>query len=93
MPNQMMGVISTPPIGGISLRVTASNGSVGQYSKIQGKRPNSTWGYQVKTIRKTNKTLMTPKSGPKVQISTVGVSMKSDAVTADSSLSGLARIV
>lgn len=67
MPTQMIGVISTPPNGGMSLRDGAKKGSVGAETRLKGKRDSSTWGYQVKTIRKMKRSVMIASTGPRVQ--------------------------
>lgn len=66
-PTQMIGVISTPPMGGTSFRNSTKNGSVGQAIKFTGKRFKSTWGYQVRIIRKINKNIISPNKGPRIQ--------------------------
>ena len=54
-PSQTIGLIPTPPKGGITLpigvkRIGVKNGSVEQVINIQGKRFNFAWGYPVKMI-------------------------------------------
>jgi hypothetical protein len=60
-----MGVISTPPKGGINLRAGMRNGSVGRAISFQGRRVSSTWGYQVKIMRKMNKTVIRARKMPR----------------------------
>lgn len=56
-----MGVISTPPSGGMSFLKGTNRGSVGRITKLKGKRFGSTWGYQVRTMRKMNNKIINPK--------------------------------
>jgi len=60
IPTQIMGVMSTPPIGETILRKGFNKGSVGKTTKLKGKRVNSAWGYQVKTILNTNSIVISP---------------------------------
>jgi len=57
IPTQSTGVMSTPPRGGINFRVGARKGSVGRATRLQGSFANSSWGYQVKIMRKIKKTV------------------------------------
>ena len=68
MPTQIMGVMSTPPRGGMSLRVGARKGSVGMAIRIQGNLVSSIWGYQVRIIRKMKDRVIMTKRGPMIQL-------------------------
>jgi len=57
-----MGVMSTPPTGGMTLLKGANKGSVGRTMKLKGKRFISTWGYHVNTMRKMNKKIISPST-------------------------------
>jgi hypothetical protein len=61
IPTQIIGVTSTPPNGRTILRVGAKKGSVGIAIKLKGNLPSSTCGYQVKTIRKINRSVIIVK--------------------------------
>jgi hypothetical protein len=61
-----MGLISTPPMGGTSLRMGMSRGSVGKAIAFQGNFWRLTWGYQVKIMRKMNKTVINPRNNPRI---------------------------
>jgi hypothetical protein len=63
----MMGVMSTPPMGGTSFRDGIKNGSVGQAIRLKGKRLRFTCGYQVRIMRKINKNVIIPNTGPRIQ--------------------------
>lgn len=67
IPTQIMGVMSTPPMGGTSFRKGIKNGSVGQAIKLKGKRFRFTCGYQVRMMRNINKNVISPKIGPRIQ--------------------------
>lgn len=71
MPTQIIGVMSTPPIGGTIFLVTAKKGSVGQAIKLNGKRLRFTSGYQVRTIRKINSKVINTRTEPRIQLATV----------------------
>lgn len=71
MPTQIIGEISTPPIGWIILRVGDRKGSVGMRITLKGNRCNSTWGYQVRTMRKMNSRVMKAKMMPMLQLARV----------------------
>lgn len=64
----MTGVMSTPPRGGTNLRIGMRKGSVGQATRLKGKRLRSFWGYQLRTIRKINNNIIRPKNKPKIQL-------------------------
>ena len=51
MPNQTIGVISTPNAGGIAPRINLSNGSVGQDTRLKGNSLMFWFGYQEITTR------------------------------------------
>lgn len=68
MATQMMGLMSTPPKGGTTFLVTTKKGSVGQAIRFQGKRLRSIWGYQVKTIRMINRSIITPSKEPRIKL-------------------------
>lgn len=67
MPTQIIGVMSTPPIGCTTFRKGIKNGSVGQAIKLKGKRFRSTCGYQVRMIRNINNNVISPNIGPRIQ--------------------------
>ncbi len=63
-PNQITGVISTPPIGLTNFLVIAKNGSVG--NEIKGQRPllRFIFGYQVRIIRIRKESVRAPRRKP-----------------------------
>jgi len=75
MPTQTMGLMSTPPKGGINFRVGIKKGSVGHATRLKGKQLRFTWGYQVRTIRKINKKVIKPTTGPISQLARVVASI------------------
>ena len=75
IPTQIIGVMSTPPNGGTIFLVIAKNGSVGQPIRLKGKRLRLTWGYQVSTIRKMKRRVISPNRIPRVQLVMVAVVM------------------
>jgi hypothetical protein len=54
-------------MGGTNFRIGIKNGSVGQATKLKGKRFRSIWGYQVRTMRKINKRVINPSPRPRIQ--------------------------
>jgi len=68
IPIHTIGVISTPPKGGISLRTGIKNGSVGQATRLYGSLFRLISGYHDRTIRKINSKIMTPNRGPRTQV-------------------------
>jgi hypothetical protein len=71
----MMGEISTPPTGEINFLVGIKNISVGKAMRMNGKRLKSTWGYQVRTIRKINKNIINPSKMLRVRFVAASVVM------------------
>lgn len=66
MPTQTIGVMSTPPMGWMILRVGIRKGSVGRKTRLKGKVRVSACGYQVRTIRTMNSRIMMPNKGAKI---------------------------
>jgi hypothetical protein len=79
-PTQMIGVISTPPMGGTILRRGTKKGSVGTLITLKGKRLRSSWGYQVKTIRKIKRKIISPRRGLKIHCAKVVALIKNENI-------------
>lgn len=64
----MIGVMSTPPMGGTIFLRGAKKGSVGQEIRIKGKRLRLICGYQVRTILKMKRMVINMRKMAKVQL-------------------------